>query len=57
MEWNNVKKSVLHSMSDLVGKVDRKARKPIITQLAISNMNKRRRRNNDKKKERGTTKD
>jgi hypothetical protein len=31
VQWNNIKKCVLDTMSDLVGKVDRKARNPRIT--------------------------
>jgi hypothetical protein len=31
VQWNDIKKCVLGSMSDLVGKVDRKAKKPWIT--------------------------
>jgi hypothetical protein len=32
VQWKNMKKYVLDTMSDLVGKVDRRARKPQITQ-------------------------
>jgi uncharacterized membrane-anchored protein len=39
---NNIKKCVLDTMSDLVGKVERRARKPWITQEMISKMDERR---------------
>jgi hypothetical protein len=38
LQWNNIKKCVLDSVSDLVEKGKRKARKPWITQEIISNM-------------------
>jgi hypothetical protein len=38
VQWNNIKKCVLNAMSDVVGKVDRRARKPWITQEMISKM-------------------
>lgn len=38
VERNNIKKCVLRSVSDLVGKIDRTARKPLITQEMISEM-------------------
>jgi hypothetical protein len=38
VQWNNIKKCVLDTMSDLVGKVERGARKPWITQEMISKM-------------------
>jgi len=31
VQWNNIKKCVLDTTSDLIGKVDRKAKKPWIT--------------------------
>ena len=34
-QWNNIKKCVLLTMNDLIGKVDSKARKPWITQEMI----------------------
>jgi hypothetical protein len=40
--WNNIKKCVLDTMSDLVGKVERRATKPWITQKMISKMDDRR---------------
>jgi hypothetical protein len=36
VQWNNIKKCVLDTMSNLVGKVERKARKPWITQEMIN---------------------
>jgi len=39
--WNNIQKCVLDTMSDLVRKIDRKAREPQITQEMISKMNER----------------
>jgi hypothetical protein len=38
VQWNNIKKCVLHTMSGLVGKVERRTRKPWITQEMISKM-------------------
>jgi hypothetical protein len=38
VQWNNIKTCVLDAMSDLVGKVKRRARKPWITQEMISKM-------------------
>jgi hypothetical protein len=38
VQWNNLKKCVLDTMSDLVVKVERRARKPWITQEMISKM-------------------
>ena len=42
MQWKNTKECVLDTISDLVGKVDKRARKPRITQELISKMNERR---------------
>jgi hypothetical protein len=42
VQWNNIKKCVLNTMSDLVEKVERRARKPWITQEMISKMDERR---------------
>jgi len=39
--WNNIQKCVLDTISDLVRKIDRKAREPQITQEMISKMNER----------------
>jgi hypothetical protein len=38
VQWNNIKKFVSDTMSDWVGKVERRARKPWITQGMISKM-------------------
>jgi hypothetical protein len=38
VQWNSIKKCVLDTMSDLVGKVERRTRKPWITQEMISKM-------------------
>jgi hypothetical protein len=40
VQWNNIKKCVLDTMSDVVGKVERTARRPWITQEMISKMDK-----------------
>jgi hypothetical protein len=42
VQWNNIKKCVLDTMSDLVGKVERRARKSWVTQEMISKMDERR---------------
>jgi hypothetical protein len=42
MQWNNIKKCVLDTMSDLVGKVERRSRKPWITQEMSSKMDEQR---------------
>jgi hypothetical protein len=42
VQWNNIKKCVLDTKSDLVGKVERRVRKPWITQEMISKMDERR---------------
>jgi hypothetical protein len=42
VQWNNIKKCVLDTMSDLVGKAERRARKPWIAQEMISTMDERR---------------
>ena len=42
VQWNNIKECVLDTLSDLVGKVKKKARKPRITQEMISKMDERR---------------
>jgi hypothetical protein len=36
--WNNIKECVLDTISDLVGKVEKRARKPLITEEMISKM-------------------
>jgi hypothetical protein len=38
VQWNNVNECVLDTISDLVGKVEKRARKPWITQKMISKM-------------------
>jgi len=40
--WDNVKECILDTINDLVGKVERRARKPWITQEMISKMGERR---------------
>jgi type I site-specific restriction endonuclease len=42
VQWNNIKECVIDTLSDLVGKVKKRARKPWITQEMISKMDKRR---------------
>jgi hypothetical protein len=42
VQWNNKKECVLDTISDLVGKVEKRARKPWITQQMISKMDERR---------------
>jgi hypothetical protein len=42
VQWKNIKECVLNTMSDLVGKVEKRARKPWITQEMISKMEERR---------------
>ena len=42
VQWNNIKECVLDTISDLVGKVEKRARKPWITQEMISKMGERR---------------
>jgi hypothetical protein len=46
VQRNNIKKCVLDTMSDLVGKVERRARKQWITQEMISKMDERRKLKN-----------
>jgi type I site-specific restriction endonuclease len=43
VQWKNIKECVLHTLRDLVGKVEKRARKPWITQELISKMDARRR--------------
>jgi hypothetical protein len=38
VQWKNIKECFLDTISDLVGKVEKKARKPWITQDMISKM-------------------
>ena len=42
VQWKNIKECVLDTISDLVGKVEKRARKPWITQEMISKMDERR---------------
>ena len=41
VQWNNIKECVLDTVSDLVGKVEKRARKPCITQEMFSKMDER----------------
>ena len=41
-QWNNIKECVLDTIGDLVGKVEKRARKPWITQEMISKIAERR---------------
>jgi len=52
VQWNNIKKCVLDTMSDLKGKVDRKARKPWILYEMIKEINKQRKWKNISNEER-----
>jgi hypothetical protein len=42
VQWNNIMKCALGTMTDLVGKVERRAKKPWITQKRISKMDEQR---------------
>jgi hypothetical protein len=42
VQWNSIKECVLDTLSDLVGKVEKRSRKPWITQEMISKMDERR---------------
>ena len=42
VQWNNIQECVPDTISDLVGKVEKRARKPWITQEMISKMDERR---------------
>jgi len=42
VQWKNIKECVLDTISDLVGKVEKRARKPWITQEMISKIDERR---------------
>ena len=55
VQWNNVKECVLDTVSDLVGKVETRARKPWITQEMINKMDERRKWKNVNTKEAGRT--
>jgi hypothetical protein len=41
-QWNNIRKCLLDTMSDCVGEVEKRARKPWIMQEMISKMDERR---------------
>jgi len=51
VQWNNIKECFLDTVSDLVGKVEKRARKPWITQEMISKMDERRKWKNVNTKE------
>jgi hypothetical protein len=55
VQWNNIKKCVLDTMSGMGGKVERRARKPWITQEMISKMDERRKWKNVNNEEGRTT--
>ena len=42
VQWNNINECVLDTASDLLGKVEKRARNPWITQEMISKMDERR---------------
>jgi hypothetical protein len=42
VQWNSINECVLNTISDLVGKVEKRASKPWITQEMISKMDERR---------------
>jgi hypothetical protein len=46
VQWNNINECVLDTLSDLVVKVEKRARKPWITQEITSKMDKRRKLKN-----------
>ena len=46
VQWKNIKECVLDTVSDLVGKAEKRARKPWITQEIISKIDERRQRKN-----------
>jgi hypothetical protein len=46
VQWNNIKECVLDTFSDLVGKIEKRARKPWITQEMISVMDERKKGRN-----------
>ena len=56
VQWNNIKECVLDTISDLVGTVEERARKPRITQEMIGKMDERRKwKNVNTEKAGGTT--
>ena len=46
VQWNNIKECVLDNISALLGKVEKRARKPWITQEMISKIDERRKLKN-----------
>ena len=52
MQWNNIKECMLDTLSDLVSKVEKRARKPWITKEMISKMGERRKWKNVNNEER-----
>jgi hypothetical protein len=54
-QWNNIKKCLLDTTSDCVGKVEKRARKPWIKQEMISKMDERRKWKNVNYEERRKT--
>ena len=52
VQWNNIKECVLDTISDLIGKVEKRARKSWITQEMISKMDERRKWKNVSSEER-----
>jgi len=46
VQWNNIKECMLDTISDMVGKVEKRARKPWLTQEMITKMGKRRKLKN-----------
>ena len=58
VQWNNVKECMLDTISDLVGKAEKRERKPWITQEMISKIGEKRKwRNVNNEKAGGTTGD
>jgi hypothetical protein len=55
VQWKNIKECVLDTISDLVGKVEKRARKPWIAQEMISKMVERRKWKNVNTEEVGGT--
>jgi hypothetical protein len=55
VQWNNIKKSVLDTMSDKIGQLDRKARKVWITQKVINTMDEQRKQKSVNNEDKGKT--
>jgi hypothetical protein len=55
VQWNNINKCVLDTLNDLAGKVNRKARKPLITQDMINDIDEQRKWTNVNNVERRRT--